>query len=290
MVGKKEISQVLEVFDQVMLGNKSWLLVAGYSGVGKTVLVQEMYKPITKSKGYYAAGKFDQFKRNIPYSALLQAVNGLLDQILVEDQVSFQMWKSKLEEALGDRAGLFTDLLPSLELILGPQPPLTDLPPTEASIRFMDGFLAIIRTFANSDHPLVLFIDDMQWSDTSSLEIIGAILDDAEISHLLLIGAYRNNEVDESHPFIQKRDQLAKKNIPITEISLQPLHQDDLNQLILDTLKGDPIQCAGLGQLIFEKTKRESFFCESILNQNSSGWISSVGPYPYEVAVGTGCN
>ncbi len=262
---KLEIEVLLNAYEQASQGDLRYVLISGYSGVGKTALVNETHKPLTRNKGFFTTGKFDQFQRNIPYSALLQAIRGMVQQLLLENPESFKNWKTKITSTLGNNGKIISDLVPNLKLIIGDPLEVPSLPPLEAKIRFIDTFLSFLRLLARPDHPLIIFIDDLQWCDTASLDMISAIINDHEINHCLLIGAYRDNEVDESHPLTSSIKEI--KAIPdiLTEISLNPLKLEHINQMVLETLKGDPVECAELGQLVYEKTHGNPFFANQFL-------------------------
>ncbi|NER81578.1 MAG: AAA family ATPase, partial [Leptolyngbya sp. SIO1D8] len=197
-----EIQTLLDGFDRVAQGTSELMLVAGFSGIGKTAVVNEVHKPITQRKGYFIKGKFDQFNRNIPFSAFVQALRDLMGQLLGESDIQLKTWKALILETLGENAQVILDLIPELEHIIGPQPPAPELSGTAAQNRFNRLFQQFIQVFTTPDHPLVVFVDDLQWADSASLQLIQVLMGDANTGHLLLLGAYRDNEVFAAHPLI----------------------------------------------------------------------------------------
>ena len=203
---EKEIQILLSSFEEInqTFDNSvsQFLLVSGYSGIGKSSLVAEIYKPITEKRGFFISGKFDQFQRNIPYSAIVNAFRGLINQLLTENEETLQIWKTKLLESFDSKGRVVSDVIPEIELIVGEQPLVPDLPSVESRARFNMVFQNFIRVFSSKDHPLVIFLDDLQWADSATLKLIELITNDKDLSHLFLIGAYRDNEVSATHPFI----------------------------------------------------------------------------------------
>jgi serine/threonine protein kinase len=212
------------------------ILVAGYSGVGKSALVQEVYKPITAKRGYFVSGKFDQFQRNVPYSAIADALQKLVQQLLSEPDEQVQQWRSQLLNALGSNGQLIIDVIPEVELIVGKQPPVPEVGSIEAQNRFNLVFQKFIRACCSYEHPLVIFLDDLQWIDFATLKLIELILSDRAMQFLLLIGAYRDNEVTQIHPLWATIEKLKQENIAINQITLAPLEQGAIAQLIAETL------------------------------------------------------
>jgi serine/threonine protein kinase len=192
---EREISALLAAFERVSQGTSEMMLVSGYSGIEKTVLIQEIYKPLTRQRGYFIAGKFDQFQRDTPYASLIQAFRSLVRQLLTESDAEISKWREKLEVELGEAGGVIVEVIPEVELIIGSQPPLPYLPPAEQRNRFNLVFQKFINTFTQPEHPLVIFLDDLQWADTASLELIQLLMTVADNKYLFLMGAYRDNEV-----------------------------------------------------------------------------------------------
>ena len=222
---ERELASLLAAFDRVANGVQSrvFMLVCGYSGVGKSALVGELYKPITARRGYFITGKFDQLQRNLPYSAIASAFRNLMRQILAEDESNLKQWQEHLQTALGRNGRVIIELIPELESILGTQPEIPKLDAIASQNRFRLVFANFIRALASSERPLVLFLDDLQWADTSSLTLIQTVLTEMDVWGLFLIAAYRDNEVNASHPLAIALAELKRNKIAIEEISLLPL-------------------------------------------------------------------
>ncbi|HEY9603782.1 MAG TPA: PAS domain S-box protein, partial [Allocoleopsis sp.] len=241
------------------------MLVAGYSGVGKSALVAEIYKPITRHKGYFISGKFDQLARNIPYSALVIAFTGLVRQLLTESEFHLNQWREKIRSALGANAQVIIDVIPDVELIVGKQPPVPELGLTESQNRFNLVFQNFIRVFCSRQHPLVLFLDDLQWADTASLKLLQLMMTDTNLQYLLLIGAYRDNEVNPTHPLMVTLEGLRQEGAVINQITLAPLALSHVTQLIADTLYSDIETVESLAELVVQKTGGNPFFVNEFL-------------------------
>ena len=241
------------------------MLVRGYSGVGKSALVQEIYKPLTEKRGYFLTGKFDQFKRNIPYSAIVSAFGGLVQQLLTETEAQLEQWREKLRCALGSNAEVIIDVIPEVELIVGKQPPIPELGAAESQNRFHLVFQNFIRTFCIKEHLLVIFLDDLQWADFASLKLIELMITDADTQYLFLIGAYRDNEVSSTHPLMMTLDRLLNLQVTVNFITLAPLESESINQLIADTLHADIASVRHLASLIVRKTEGNPFFVNQFL-------------------------
>ncbi|MEM6453281.1 MAG: serine/threonine-protein kinase PknK, partial [Cyanobacteria bacterium P01_D01_bin.105] len=262
---ESEVDTLLNAFTRVSRGASELMLVEGVSGIGKTAVVNEVHKPITQKKGYFIKGKFDQFKQNIPLSAFVQALRDLVRQILSENDVELARWKAKILEALGANAQVIIDLIPELALILGPQPTANPLSGSAAQNRFNALFLKFIRIFAAPDHPLVIFIDDLQWVDLASLHLIQLLMGEAQIGHLLLLGAYRDNEVSAAHPLMLTIAHLRESGVAVSSITLKPLNTKSLNLLVADTLHVQQSVAQPLTDLIRQKTQGNPFFSVQFL-------------------------
>ncbi|MCI0528880.1 MAG: AAA family ATPase, partial [Nitrospira sp.] len=242
------------------------MLVAGYSGIGKSALVQEIYKPITQKRGYFISGKFDQLQHNIPYSAVVKAFSGLVRQLLTESEEPLHRWKEKLLAAFGSNGQIIMDVIPELELIVGKQPPVIELGPAESQNRFNQVFQNFVRVFCQKEHPLVLFLDDLQWADLATLKLIELILASEQIPYLFLIGAYRDNEVSPTHPLMITLEALRKEGVIINLITLAPLKLEHITQLMADTLHSDEKSVQPLAKLVMRKTGGNPFFVNQFLN------------------------
>ena len=233
---ESEVQTLMDAFERVSNGASEMMLVSGYSGIGKTAIVNEVHKPIVKARGYFTAGKFDQFKRNIPYAALIQAFSELIGQLLTEGARRIAVWKEKLLDALGPNGQVIVEVIPDVELIIGQQPAVPQLGPSESLNRFNRVFQQFIRIFCQAEHPLVIFLDDLQWADSASLKLIQMLMGDADSQYLLAIGAYRDNEVDATHPLIQTVEKMAKASIVVNDITVGPLEMQQVGQLVAETL------------------------------------------------------
>lgn len=241
------------------------MLVSGYSGIGKSAVVNEVSKPITRSKGYFISGKFDQFKRNIPYASLIQAFNSLLRQLLTESAASIETWQTKILTALGTDGKVIADVIPELELIVGKQPEVVEIGSIESQNRFNRVFKEFIRVFAQKEHPLVIFLDDLQWADSATLKLMQTLITDPDRQYLLLIGAYRDNEVSPTHPLIQTVEEIEKTGTVVNNIILQPLDLENVTELVADTLNNRTEKVKTLAELICNKTGGNPFFLTQLL-------------------------
>lgn len=241
------------------------MLVSGYAGIGKSALVQELYKPITAKRGYFISGKFDQFQRNIPYSAIVDALQKLVRQLLSEPNEQVQQWRSRLLTALGSNGQLIIDVIPEVELMIGKQPPTPDVGATEAQNRSNRIFQSFVRVFCAKEHPLVIFLDDLQWIDSATLKLIELMLLDEQAQSLFLIGAYRGNEVNSAHPLALSLEGLRKQGAVLQEIVLAPLTLDPLSQLLAETLHQDTATVRSLAELVLCKTEGNPFFVNEFL-------------------------
>eukprot|EP01117_Protostelium_nocturnum_P014188 TRINITY_DN5371_c0_g1_i1.p1 TRINITY_DN5371_c0_g1~~TRINITY_DN5371_c0_g1_i1.p1 ORF type:complete len:1974 (+),score=480.18 TRINITY_DN5371_c0_g1_i1:111-6032(+) len=262
---QEEISTLLNCFEQIESGGitSRLVLVSGYSGIGKTALINEVHKPLTRSGGFFISGKIDQFNRGVPYSSLVQAFQQLIKSILTESEEVVKKWKESILSAMNGKGQIIIDVIPEVELIIGAQPSVVPLAPTENNIRFKATFIEFLKVFATKEHPLVIFLDDLQWSDVSTLVVIEELVTNDEVQHLLLIGAYRDNEVDELHPLTIITKSIFSKT-PIVHISLSRLSLEHINELISDSLKSD--QTMALATLVSEKTQGNPFFITVFLS------------------------
>lgn len=257
---QEEIETLLTAFERVSSGNVAFVLVSGYAGMGKSSIVQEVQRPIVRERGYFVQGKFDQFKRDFPYSSIIQAFRELVRQLLTEQEDQLRTWQNSLSAALGSMGQVLVEVIPEIELIIGPQQPVPALGPTESQNRFRLVFQRFIHVFAGESHPLVLFLDDLQWADSASLGLIETLSADPELTHLLFIGAYRDNEVNAAHPFALTREHLRRTDVTLHEIVLTPLRVEDLNDLICETLYCTADRGMPLTRLVYNKTAGNPFF------------------------------
>ncbi len=262
---EQEIETLIAAFGRVSQGAREMMLVTGYSGVGKSSLVQEVYKPITEKQGYFISGKFDQFQRNIPYASLVQAFRSLIRQLLTESQAQIETWREKLLVALGSIGQVIVDVIPEVELIIGSQPAMPELGPAEAQNRFNLVFQNFIKVFTQASHPLVLFLDDLQWADGASLKLIELLMTAVDSSYLLVIGAYRDNEVSPTHPLLLTLDEIRKGGATVEQIVLAPLTLPDVTQLTIDTFRCSQKRARHLSELVRAKTYGNPFFMNEFL-------------------------
>ena len=241
------------------------MLVSGYSGIGKSALVREIYKPITCQKGYFISGKFDQYQRNIPYFAMIQALNKLVQQLLTESEDKLQQWRDRLLAAVGNNGGVIIEVIPEIALILGQQPEVRALPPAESLNRFNLVFGNLIRAIAQPEHPLAIFLDDLQWADAASLKLMQLLMTCPEPQSLFLIGAYRDHEVSATHPLTIAVKEIEEAGAIVNYISLSPLPLTDVNQLIADALHCPPHTSLPLAELVLKKTSGNPFFLNEFL-------------------------
>ncbi|MUH01226.1 AAA family ATPase [Scytonema sp. UIC 10036] len=262
---EKEVTILMNAFERVSHGATEMMLVSGYSGIGKSCLVNEVHKPIVRQRGYFISGKFDQFKRNIPYASLIQAFQELSRQLLTESSEQIAIWQAKLLAALGNNAQVIIDVIPEVERITGPQPDVPQLGPTESQNRFNRLFQKFIHVFCQPEHPLVVFLDDLQWADSASLKLIQLLANDPDSQYLLLIGAYRDNEVNATHPLILVLEEIQKSGAVVNNIVLQPLRISHVNQLVSDTLHTHSEKSELLADLVYKKTQGNPFFLTQLL-------------------------
>jgi predicted ATPase/signal transduction histidine kinase len=262
---EQDIRTLLAAFTRVCQGGSELMLVSGLAGVGKTALVQELYKSLTQQRGYFIAGKFDQFQRNIPYASLMQAFRSLVRQLLTESEEQIIVWRNALIAAVGTNLQIIIDVIPEVELIVGPQPPVPALPPVEGQNRFRLAFQNFIHVFFGPGRPLVLFLDDLQWADMASLQLLHLLMATPENRYFFIIGAYRDNEVTDAHPVQLTLDDIHKSGSTVHHIILEPLRLPDVLHLVADTLACTLEQARSLAELVFTKTAGNPFFINEFL-------------------------
>lgn len=246
-------------------GSPAVTLVSGYAGIGKTALVAELRQPVTSDKGFFLAGKFEQYVRDTPYLTLIQAFNSLIQHVLRGSEALIDAWREAIQGALGKTGRIILDMIPQAKLIIGPQPPLPELPLSEAEQRVRVAFRNFINAFCTREHPLVLFLDDLQWADSASLRLLVDLATNPTAHYFQVIGAYRDNEVSPSHPAILAIEDIRRAGIPVVDIVLGPLKLDDINRLVADTLHREYQEAWPLSQLIFHKTGGNPFFMTQFL-------------------------
>jgi PAS domain S-box-containing protein len=257
----REVETLLASFGRIVeSGVPELVLVSGYSGVGKSSVVNELHKVQVQAGGLFASGKFDQHKRDVPYATLAQAFQSLVRPLLGKSDTELSGWHRDFLEALGPNGQLIVDLVPELELIICEQLPVPELPPQQAQGRFQEVLKRFIGVFARPEHPLVLFLDDLQWLDAATLDLLEDLLTRSDLKHLMLIGAYRDNDVDAAHPLTRMLDVIKTAGGTVTEITLAPLDRAHLGQLLADALRCEPERAAPFTQMVLEKTGGNPFF------------------------------
>ncbi|MEH2440451.1 ATP-binding sensor histidine kinase [Nostoc sp.] len=262
---EQEVKILLEGFERVANGASEFMLVAGFSGIGKTAVVNEVHKPIVRQRGYFIKGKYDQFNRNIPLSAFVQAFRDLMGQLLGESDTQLKQWKNRILTALGENAQVIIEVIPELEQIIGQQSPVVELSGSASQNRFNLLFQKFIQVFTTVTHPLVMFLDDLQWADSASLNLIQVSIGQRESGFMLLIGAYRDNEVSLAHPLILTLEEIKKTGTTVNTIALSPLSQESLNSLVTDTLQCSAAIAQPLTKLVYQKTQGNPFFSTQFL-------------------------
>ncbi|HSW07193.1 AAA family ATPase [Aquabacterium sp.] len=259
---KAEVEVLVRAFDRVAAdGLLELVLVSGYSGIGKSSIVGELHKLLVQGHGLFASGKFDQYKRDIPCATLAQAFGVLVRQILGQSEAQLSRWRDAIRAAVGSSGQLVVQLIPELELIIGRQPPVQELSPQDAQSRFQTVFRRLLGVFAQPEHPLVLFLDDLQWLDAATLRLLEQWTTEPELRHLLLIGAYRDNEVDALHPLMRTLDAIrGARQVRVQEIALAAFTPDEMAQFVADTLHCTRDHAQGLAQLVQERTGGNPFF------------------------------
>jgi PAS domain S-box-containing protein len=255
-----ETEQLRDAIDRVCSGERILFLVAGYAGIGKTTLVHEVHRFIAEKNGFFIEGKFDQLQRNVPYYAWIQAFTGFVNSLLMESEAEIAHWRGCILNAVGNKGKVLTDVIPNLELILGVQTAVAELDGIGAQNRFSYLFQEFVKAIATKERPLVIFLDDMQWIESASLKLFETLIKDNDVSNVLVVGAYRDNEVDDLHPLVKTVEALGKENVSIKRFSLQELTEKTVNELISDTLHRVYDETIPITRLIYSKTGGNPFF------------------------------
>ncbi len=259
-------NNLIATFLKASQGPVGMALVSGYSGVGKSVLVHELQRPVVERRGYFVSGKYDQFQ-NAPYGAVILAFQDLVRQILTESAPVVAAWKGRLEDALGTAGQVVIEVIPEVEQIVGPQPAIPTLGPTEAQNRFNLIFQQFVGALATEARPLAVFLDDLQWADSGSLNLIKSIVNGGVVKHMLLIGSYRSNEVDATHPLHQVLADLRKENAHLEEFALTPLERSDVAAMLSEVLSRSPDpELEQLSTIVYRKTEGNPFFTNQFLS------------------------
>ena len=266
LYGREEQTEtLLAAFDRTARGGKELMLVAGYSGIGKSALVLEVHKPIVKRRGHFISGKFDQYNRSVPYAPLIQAVVELVRQLLTESADALAAWRERILAAVSPNAQVIIDVIQEVELVVGPQPAVAELPPKEAQNRFNLAFESFFRVFAGAEHPLAIFLDDLQWADLPSLRLLERFMTDVETTHMFLVGAYRDNEVEPGHPLLLTVGEMRGAGASVQTITLAPLGRAHAVELLVDTLRCTSEEAGPLADVCLGKTSGNPFFLGQFL-------------------------
>lgn len=268
MVGREaEADLILSEYERVAEGEFRSVFISGFSGIGKTRLIQELQRPIVKNQGYFTSGKFDVYQKNIPYSSLIQAFRNLTRTFLTESDERVSKWKNKILQAVGSNGKVITDVVPELEILIGPQPEVKTLPPVESRNRFQDVFSKYLTCLASEENPLVLFIDDLQWCDLASFELLTTIYNDNQNHpYLFLLGAYRHNEVDSAHPLTKMKESIIQLNKPLKEVQLGPLDIEHTHEMVSYILDSPLEETRILADFISDLTEGNPLFVSEILS------------------------
>ena len=266
LYGREDGIAALEAaLERVSQGATEMVLVSGSAGVGKTALVGEIHQSVAQKNGFFISGKFDQLRHNIPYSALIQALRGLIREVLAEGKSGMERWKSRIRAALGPNGQLVTRVIPELERMIGPQPPLPEMGALETRNRFTAVLLDFISVFCEKTHPLVIFLDDLQWVDADTLKLVERIAQDPERKPLLFLGAYRDNEVEADHRLSISCEVIKKTGQPVQTIPLKPLNPEHISQLLVHTCHCRPEDANPLAEVLVRKTGGNPFFVSQFL-------------------------
>jgi predicted ATPase len=268
---EQQLDALLGAFEQPCQGRSA----SCYAGIGKTTLIQELYKPLVRQLGYFIAGKFDQLARNIPYHVLIQAFQQLVQRLLAEGEERLHVWRAQLTEALGVNSGVLAEVLPEIELILGIQTPVPALGPSDAQYRFIRVLQNSLSVVATPEHPLVVFLDDLQWVDAATLSLLLPLLTNPDLRCLCLIGAYRDNEVSAEHPLPEAQAARAEAGAELYHISLPPLGLEDLTNMVQEAVHDDLAEARPLAELLKRKTDGNHFFVIQFLKTlHQEGFIT----------------
>ena len=261
----RETHALTMAFRRAAAGGAELVVLSGPAGIGKTTLVQRMRAPLGQQMGYFISGKFDQLQRDVPFSAIVAALHDLVRQVLTESQAQTRAWRDAIVGAVGRNGRVITEVVPTLERIIGPQPPLAPLEPAESQNRFNHVFQCFLQVFCRENRPMVVFLDDMQWSDPASLRLLTSLLAGAGTHSLLIIASCRDNEVVATHPFALAIKELERRSVPVNTIQLNPLGWSDITQFVCDSFHVDGDTAGPLAETLREKTGGNPFFLRQFL-------------------------
>ena len=271
---EEEARRLLAAYERVCGGRAELLLVGGAPGIGKSALVHEVHKPMTARRGHFVEGKFDQVKRSIPYSALIQAFDQLARRLLAEPESELAERRAVLARAVGSTGAVVTELIPSLALILGEQPPVPPLGPVESEFRFQMTFQNLVMALATPERPLVVFLDDLQWADRPSLDLLAKLAGCADLRHMLLIGAFRDAEVPPGHAFHKMLEAVRESGTHVESLGVAPLDEAAVRRLVADTLRREEREVEALAEVCRAKTEGNPFFlAQFLLSLHEAGLV-----------------
>ncbi|MCP3960132.1 MAG: serine/threonine-protein kinase PknK, partial [bacterium] len=273
-----QVTLLRDAFEAVSQGATAMMLVTGHPGVGKTSLIAEIHKPVVRHRGYFISGKFDQYKRDIPYASLIQAFRELIRLLLTESDEALEAWRQRILDALGDTAQVIIEVLPDVALIIGDQPPVPVLEPAQADHRLNAVLQDFVRIFAGREHPLAIFLDDLQWADSATLKLLHLLCTDPASSHVFLIGAYRDNEVDAAHPLSLTLKRIEESGARLDSIHLEPLERCDVERYVADALRQEAGDTAELAHFVYDRTLGNPFFVGQLLRELHSSRLLSYDP------------
>ncbi|MFG6102283.1 AAA family ATPase [Leptothoe sp. EHU-05/26/07-4] len=282
-----EAKKLLDAFDRIIAGSVELILVAGFSGIGKTAVISEIHKPITRQRGYFIQGKFDQFNHSLPFSAFVQAFRNLMGQLLGESDTALAAWKTKILEVVGENGQVLIDVIPELEYVIGPQSRVSQLSGSASQNRFNLLFSKFVGIFTTQDHPLVIFLDDLQWVDSASLRLLELLLTQSDADCLLILGAYRDNEVFPEHPLMLTLEQLQKQQASLRTLTLAPLKAKDVTHLVADTLRCPANTVTQLSQRLYPITQGNPFFTlqflQGLYEEGCIQFDAATGSWQYDL-------
>ncbi|MEI6760682.1 MAG: AAA family ATPase [Betaproteobacteria bacterium] len=285
---RRDIGALTGGFQRAASGGREILLIAGQPGIGKSSLVTQVQPAILECRGIFLQGKFDQFNQGVPFEGLVLAIKGWVAELAGEEEGTLSLWRQRLAEALGNNGAVLTALVPELRLLIVDPPPVADMQPAEAHNRLMQTMRRFVKALAAPAHPLVLFLDDLQWACPPSIELIVSLATDDQTRHVLLLGAFRDNEVDEGHPLTRAMVELKAKGVAARSISLGPLADRDVAQFLADALSADIDTLGELATVVSRKTGGNPFFVRRFLcDLNERGLVSpdpSGGPWRWDLA------
>lgn len=260
-----EVMTLVDMFKKATCGSKEITFISGPSGIGKTALISEVQRHVSEESGYFISGKFDQLNRDIPYYPFVQAFRQLISHVLTESENRIKIWRDKLLKAFGNNGQIIIDIIPEIELVIGKQPPIQELSAGETRNRFNFLFKNFVNVFADINNPLVIFIDDLQWADFPTIDLITSIMKDINTKYLFIICAYRDNEIEDRHPLQGAFEQIEKDEISVNYIFLLPLNVDHITELICDTFHSNNEKSRALANIIHSKTHGNPFFVNQFL-------------------------